>query len=238
MIIFNAGAIFVALISAVFLGPLFWLAPNFMAGRWGDVLALGIVTGVSAISDLVGIKGRVFFLPIWVWSTLGIGGSLYKQWGWWGPALALGVVVVMVLGLLVVAAAGEKKSWAEAPAKLNAARDSVAKGVSDETWPLLADAFFVPAFGDDTPERCRHNLEVLSVARKAMPPTIGALEQRVIDALSHAYGKGLASNDKVTISSEFTSALQAMLGNKGWIPEAEDRKALLEELDKPAAVAS
>ncbi len=137
-------------------------------------------------------------------------------------------------------AVSEKKEWADAPGNLNAARDSLAKGVSEETWELLAKAFFVPAWGDDTPERCRHNLEVLAIARKAMPETAGALELRIFEALGVAYRAGMAprveGNEKVTIPSEFTAAMVEILGNKGALPEEEDRKDLLEELNKAGAL--
>lgn len=241
MIIFNAAAILIGLVIGIILGPLYWLFPTFMDSTWGNVLSFGIATLVSIIGDLAGLKGRLFFLPIWLLGIIGMGGSLHAKWGWWGPGAAVGVVVLLVGALLLVAAAGEKKSWAEAPANLNAARDSLAKGVSEETWKLLGEAFFVPAFGSDTPERCRHNLEVLALARKALPQNAGELELRVFDALSKAYGKGFAwteGSEKVSIPSEFTSAMAAMLGNKGGLPEEEDRKALLEELDKPAVAAS
>lgn len=241
MIIFNAAAILIGIVIGIILGPLYWAFPVFMDSTWGNVLSFGIATLVSIVGDLAGVKGRLFFLPIWLLGIIGMGVTLHSKWGWWGPAAAGGVVVLLVGALLLVAAAGEKKSWAEAPGNLNSARDSLAKGVSDETWKFLAEAFFVPAFGDDTPERCRHNLEVLSLTRKALPQNAGALELRVLDALTQAYGKGLAwteGNDKVSIPSEFTSAVAEMLGNKGALPEEEDRKALLEELDKPAVATS
>ena len=241
MIIFNAAAILIGIVIGIIVGPLYWLFPNFMESTWGNVLSFGIATVVSIFGDLAGIKGRLFFLPIWLLGIIGMGVTLHSKWGWWGPALAATVVVVALGLLLLVAAAGEKKTWAEAPGNLNSARDSLAKGVNDETWKFLGEAFFVPAFSSDTPERCRHNLEVLALARKALPPNAGALELRVFDALAQAYGKGFSwteGQDKVNIPSELTSAMAAMLGNKGALPEEEDRKALLEELDKPATAAS
>jgi hypothetical protein len=240
MIIFNAFAILVGLIIAVFLGPLFWAFPEFMDTTWGNVLAAGIITVVSIITDLIGLKGRLFFLPIWLFGLIGMGVNLHELWGWYGPALAAALVVMLFVGLMAIGAMSEKKEWANAPANLIAARDALAKGVNEETWELIGKAFFVPAWGDDTPERCRHNLEVLALARKAMPENAGALELRIFDALGVAYRAGLApkteGSEKVTIPSEFTTAMIEIIGNKGALPEEEDRKDLLEELNKAGGI--
>lgn len=241
MIIFNAFAIVVGIICGIFLGPLYWAFPVFMDSTWGDVLACGIVAMVSILSDLVGLKGRVFFLPIWLFGLIGVGVNLHKMWGWYGPALAAAIVVALFVGLMVMGSFAEKKEWAEAPMKLNAARDSLVKGISEETWDLLREAYFVPSWGNETPEHCRHNLEVLEVIKKAAgdaPP----LELRLFDALGLAYRAGMVpktdESQKTEIPSEFTGALQELLGNKGRLPEDEDRKDLLEELNKSALPAA
>lgn len=240
MIIFNALAIVVGLIIGLFVGPLFYFFPEFMDSTQGNVLSCVLITVISIASDLVGLKGRVFFLPIWVFGLIGMGVNLHTIWGWWGPALAATLVVVLLGGLMLMGAWSERKDWAEAPANLNAARDSLAKGVSEETWELLAKAFFVPAWGGDTAERCRHNLEVLAVARKAMPENAGALGLRIFDALNVAYRAGLApvgeGSEKVQIPTEFSAAMVDILNNKGQLPEEEDRKDLLEELNKAAGL--
>ncbi|MDP1823134.1 MAG: hypothetical protein Q8L48_07830 [Archangium sp.] len=238
MIVFNLLAIVVGLIIGICLGPLYWAFPDFMETTWGNVLAAGVVTVVGIVTDLVGLKGRVFWLPIWFFGLVGMGVNLHTQWGWWGPALAGALVVVLFGGLLAMGAVHERKEWAEAPGNLNAAKESLAKGVNEATWELLGKAYFVPAWGDDTPERCRHNLEVLAMVRKALPPTAGGLEVRVIDALAAAYSSGMAGGEKVSVPSEFTSAMQEMLGNHGALPEEEDRKDLIEALDKPVAAAA
>lgn len=58
------------------------------------------------------------------------------------------------------------------------------------------------------------------------------------DALGVAYRAGLMpktdESQKTEIPSEFTGALQELLGNKGKLPEDEDRKDLLEALNKAA----
>lgn len=240
MIVFNAFAIVVGIIIGICLGPLYWAFPVFMDTTWGNVLAATIVTVVGVITDLVGLKGRLFWLPIWLFGLIGVGVNLHTMWGWYGPALAGALVLALFAGLMAMGAVHEKKEWAEAPANLNAARDTLARGVSEQTWELLAKAFFVPAWGDDTPERCRHNLEVLALARKAMPETASTLELRVFEALGVAYRAGMApsveGSEKVTIPTEFTAAMVEILNNKGALPEEEDRKDLLEELNKAGSL--
>lgn len=238
MIVFNLLAIVVGLIIGICLGPLYWAFPEFMETTWGSVLAFGIVTVVGIVTDLVGLKGRVFWLPIWLFGLIGMGVNLHTQWGWWGPALAGVIVIALFGGLLAMGAVQERKEWAEAPANLNAARESLAKGVNEATWEALGKAYFVPAWGDDTPERCRHNLEVLALVRKALPPEASGLEVRVLDALAAAYSAGMAGAEKISVPSEFTSALQEVLTNDGALPAEEDRKDLIEALEKPATAAA
>ncbi|HEY0882521.1 MAG TPA: hypothetical protein VGD87_13355 [Archangium sp.] len=236
MIIFNPLAIVVAILCGIFLGPLYWAFPDFMDTTWGDVVACSVVAVVSTVSELVGLKGRLFFLPIWLLALIGVGVNLHKLWGWYGPALALGIVVLLFGALMLMARSGEKKEWAEAPTKLSEASASLAKGLSDETWELLGAAYFVPAFGDNTPEVCRHNLQVLDLVKRAAGEQAAPLERRLFDALSVAYHAGVApktdGEKAIEISSELSGALQELLGNKGKLPEDEDRKDLLEELNK------
>lgn len=242
MVVFNLLAIVVAIIIGIFLGPLFYFFPEFMESTWGNVLAAGIVTGVGIVTDLIGLKGRVFWLPIWLFGLIAMGVNLHELWGWYGPAAAGGLVVVLFAGMLAMGAVHEKKEWAEAPGHLNSVRESLAKGpATDETWELLAKAFFVAAWGDDTPERARHNLEVLAAARKAMGENAGPIEVKVLDALGLSYRAAMArteGSEKVSIPHEFTSAMQEILGNKGRLPEEDDRKDLLEELNKPQGVSA
>ncbi len=242
MIIFNAFAIVVGIICAIFLGPLFWAFPVFMDTTWGDVVACSVVAFVSIVSDLVGLKGRVFFLPIWLFALIGVGVNLHTLWGWYGPALAGAIVVMLFIGLMAMGSYAEKKEWADAPNKLNAARDSLVKGLSDETWDLLREAYFVPSWGNESAEVCRHNLQVLEVVKKAVGENAPPIELRLLDALGVAYRAGTApktdESQKTEIPSAFTGGLQELLLNKGKLSADEDHKDLLEELNKAAAPAA
>lgn len=208
MIVFNAPAVVVGIIIGLFLGPLYWAFPEFMDTSWGSVLAAGIVTVIGIITDLVGLKGRLFFLPIWLFGFIGMGVHLHKMWGWYGPALVAALVVMLVLGLMALGAMSEKKEWANAPANLIAARDAVVKGVNDETWELVAKAYFVPTWGDETPERCKHNLE--------------------------ARAQGDAGERGRTRVARLRLAERRLPGRAR--PEEEDRKSLLEEQNKAGVV--
>ena len=232
MIVFNVFAIVVGLIIGVFLGPLYWLFPTFMYSTWGNVLACSIMAVVSLITDFLGLKGRLFWLPMWLWGLIGVGYNLHTLWGWLGIGAAFGIVVLLFVLLGVLAAVNDRKAWAQAPASLNAARDAFAKGNADEGWPLLEKAYFSPTWMTETPETSRHNLDVLSVARAALGAKDGSLEFRVFDALGIAYRDAMAT-EKPAIPSELSSAMQALLGNKGLL-KPDDHPELAEALDKPA----
>jgi hypothetical protein len=145
----------------------------------------------------------------------------------------LGVVVLLLVGLAKVGLVSDKKAWAQAPAALNSARDAFARGNADEAWPLLEKAYFAPAWMKETSETSRHNLDVMSVARAAMGAKEGSLEVRVFDALGVAYRDAMAT-EKADIPSALSSAMQALLGNKGAL-KADEHPDLAEALDTPAA---
>lgn len=236
MIVFNLFAIVVGLIIGVFVGPMYWLFPTFMHTTWGNVVAFSVMTVVSVITDVVGLKGRLFWLPMWLWGLLGVGYNLHTLWGWLGMAAALGVVVLLFALLAVVSVVNDKKAWAQAPASLNSARDAFARGNADEAWPLLEKAYFSPTWMTETAEMSRHNLDVLSVTRAAMGAKEGSLELRVFDALGVAYRDAMATG-KPAIPPALSSAMQALLENKGSL-KADEHPELAEALDKPATATS
>lgn len=232
MIVFNAFAIVVGLAVGICVGPLYWLFPNFMQTTWGSVLAFGIMTVVSLIADFAGLKGRLFWLPMWLWGLIGIGFNLHTAWGWVGIAAAAGAVVLSFVLLGVLAAVNDRRAWAQAVGSLNSARDAFTKGNADEAWPLLEKAYFAPSWMTETSETSRHNLEVLAVARGSMGAKEGSLEQRLFEALGLAYRDGMAT-EKPAIPGPLSSAMQQLLGNKGSLT-AGDHPDLAEALDKPA----
>ena len=135
-----------------------------------------------------------------------------------------------------------RSPWSPRAGVTARARDSLVKGVSDETWELLREAYFVPSWGNESPEVCRHNLAVLDLVKKAVGENAPAIELRLMDALGVAYRAGTVpktdESQKTEIPSAFTSALQELLLNKGKLPEDEDRKELVEALEKAALPAA
>ncbi len=236
MIVFNLLAIVVGLIIGVFLGPMYWLFPAFMGTTWGNVAAFSTVTVVSLAADFLGLKGRLFWLPMWLWGLVGVGVNLHTILGWLGIGVALGAVVLLFVLLGVLAAVNDRKAWAQAPGSLNAARDAFARGHADEAWPHLEKAFFAPTWMTETQETSRHNLEVRSVARASRAATVGSLELRLFEALGLAYRDAMTTG-KPEIPSALTSAMQSLLGNKGSL-NAGDHPALAAALDKPATATS
>ena len=152
MIVFNAFAIVVAIIVAIISAPLFYFAPDFMDGSYGDITIAAIALVVSGIGEVAGLEARVFWLPVWLWSIIAMGMFLYDEWGWWGPAGAGVVGVTGVVAMILFARKAEIEDWANAPRELDLARALVDNPESrEQRFEHLQAAFFSPVFMSETP---------------------------------------------------------------------------------------
>ncbi|MEZ4979825.1 MAG: hypothetical protein R2772_11090, partial [Chitinophagales bacterium] len=85
MIIFNFYAIAVGLIIAIIVGPIYWLMPDdFANGAVGQIILLAIGSFVAGLCELGGLKGRLFFLPMWILGVLGTLGYTFMEFSWKG----------------------------------------------------------------------------------------------------------------------------------------------------------
>jgi hypothetical protein len=188
MIIFNLWAIpvvaliFVALLGIEHFRPDAVASPHF-------AFTLGIVTSViGGVCEWIGIKGRLFFLPIWL---IGLGIFCFTL-GWTGSIGFIAMLIAIGIWFFNVGRKKEIAQWDKAQQTLlTAAPDPYA----DEAafWEWISTALFLPMWMNFTPELCRHDLAVLQPIRKSGIPLmpkenqrLGVLEQFLVTAQSAA----------------------------------------------------
>lgn len=170
MIVFNVFAVPILLLVGAIGAGLIWLAPGLFGGPYEEVTYSLLAVGIGGLGELVGMKGRLFFLPIWL-----IGGAVlaYQLWTLFGlVGLAAGVVLV---GLLIVAfiATILWSMWAaekEMPKKLEEARQLLEAGKVILAKPVLADAWVMPFMGAVKPPRAKALGAVLSLIEAHAEP--------------------------------------------------------------------
>lgn len=165
MMIFSLGAVPVVIVI--------WVIAHF-AERWFPQLAgqpiISWTTGISAIvvggiADLVGLKARLFFLPIWL---IGLG-IVCLQLGWPGTVLLVVIAAASVAWLFRWGNKKEREDWEKAQQELIAST-APAPGVSErEFWEWVKARLFLPISMKFTPQLCEHNLCVLRVIKTTGP---------------------------------------------------------------------
>ncbi len=163
MIIFNLWAIPVVLMIVLIISGLDHFWPSMMAephGSW----AIGIVTlVVGGIADFVGVKGRLFLVPIWM---LGLGFLCYLM-GWQG---SIGFVVFLIFAGIWFFKSAKKKEIADwQKAQEAAIRNSAPPASQDEVqfWTWVKATLFLPIWMKFTPDLCQHNLKVVQTIQQS-----------------------------------------------------------------------
>jgi hypothetical protein len=163
VIIFNLWAIPVALVIYLIVLGVEHVAPGLMTeSRSGWTIGV-VATLVGAVCDLVGIRARVFLMPIWM---IGLGIIGYHV-GW--PGIAAFVALLIVGGIFLFRGAKDKEAieWQKVQEELvkagapPAARDEV------QFWEWVKQMLFLPIWLGFTPDLCQHNLKILRAIREA-----------------------------------------------------------------------
>lgn len=118
----------------------FW--PGLFNGAFGDYLVALNVFLCGALTEIAGLKGRIFFVPVWACGVLyGYFHLTAPMKGWaWLPLIGC-------LALLVVwAEVRFLKRQREAPERLRLAQISFREGKADEMWTLLTDSYLTSTY--------------------------------------------------------------------------------------------
>src|SRR5947209_2334539 len=107
MIIFNLWAIPVGIVIWLVLLAIERLFPALVTGtHFGWTLGI-VATAVGGILELVGISGRLFFIPIW---AVGLG-TICFHFGWIGTCIFAAVMITGLVLLFRKAAKKERTDW-------------------------------------------------------------------------------------------------------------------------------
>ncbi len=221
MIVFNLWAILVGLIAAAVYAGIGFVAPSLLEGAYGDLVLAGTVLTVGALTEVVGIKGRLFWLPIWLWGIVVMGFELYGHWGWWGPALAVVVAAALFGALMMAGYRAEKREWAEAPQRLEQARACLHAGTFDAVWDHLEAAYFDAALLSLTAEMATHNRGVIAAVYQLLGAHASPTQIQLFGALDADYARVQAGEEGVEIEQETIEAMTALIENRGAPPEGE-----------------
>ncbi|MCB9256074.1 MAG: hypothetical protein H6579_02980 [Chitinophagales bacterium] len=208
MIIFNFYAIAVGLIIAIIVGPIYWLMPDdFANGAVGQIILLAIGSFVAGLCELGGLKGRLFFLPMWILGVLGTLGYTFMEFSWKGIGILAGVLVAIIGLIFLLVYLSEKKDWKNAYA--NFAELKKMKNTQEKAfWEQVEKAKFFPSMMNYDHRMCEHNFEVLAYLK-----FIG-LEWEEIEALIPVFQDASVAGNKIDINSELTDAFEARLSEE------------------------
>lgn len=213
MIIFNIPAIVVGAI----IGLIYWLVSLMVSDTWMEtgnhqnLLIFGIGSVVSILTEFLGLKGRLFWLPMWLIALGGTGWFSYQEWGWVGPVGIAGVGLGVFLGLIVLGRVAEKKEWENAPGALaDLHRLLDGSGSPKALWETYKKAFFVPAFMKYTMEVCSHNTQVIEILEQN--EELSAEEAAQVSAYKNAIAPGLQPLEKpIKVDNELTENVSKII---------------------------
>jgi hypothetical protein len=164
MIIFNLWAVLVVPLIILICLPFYTYFPELMKGPH-EALVLGIiVTVIGGITDYVGLKGRLFFLPIWL---IGIGIICY-QIGVVGMTIFAAIAAVGIYFLIRQNKKRSAADWKKAQEELAKTPAPEANWDAMRLWQWVQATLFFPIFRQ-TPEMRSHNMKVMNGITSVRP---------------------------------------------------------------------
>ena len=220
--VFNIYAVVVGILIALCAAPLMFFAPDFMDGMYGEIVIASIAVVVSTLSEIVGLKARLFWIPMWAWALFALGSFTHDAWGWWGPGIVGAVGVAAVAGIVVLGRKNEQEEWAQAPRELDLARALLDNPEGrEQCFAHLHNAFFVPVFTSNTEQVWTHQRQVLAVANQLLEGRTQVGKEHLVGMLDRAYAAKI-QDPKEDIDSDLETEVQELLEHGGHPPASDD----------------
>ncbi|MEZ4935953.1 MAG: hypothetical protein R2799_00005, partial [Crocinitomicaceae bacterium] len=159
------------------------------------------------LCELGGLKGRLFFLPMWILGVLGSIGYTYMEYSWKGIGIFLGVLVAILGLIFFLVYLSEKSDWKNAYNNFTELK-KMNKKEEKAFWEQVEKAKFFPSMMNYTHRMCEHNFEVLAYLK-----FIG-LEWEEIEALIPVFQNASVAGNSIDINSELTDAFEARLNEE------------------------
>lgn len=211
MVIFNLHAIVVAVICLIVVSPILSII-SFSPGGSGNetllvVFAYGLATLVAGVCEKLGLKGRLFFVPMWLLGSVLTFATACNQYGWTGLGVMAALAVCLFGMLIYVGYCWEKKQWAQAKNELAKCR-RIQDPSKKEFWEHFQKAYFVPAFKNCSPSICYHNRKSLELLKHV------GVDWSVLDPLMNAYASNTNDDSDVEIEGQHTAEVQKLIAEQ------------------------
>jgi hypothetical protein len=170
MIVFNLFAIPIVLLVGAVGAGLIWLMPGVFGGPHEEITYSVLAILIGGLGEVVGLRGRLFFLPIWLIGGAVLAWQLWTLFGMIGLVAGGGLLGMLVVAFVVVLVFTMASAEKEAPKRLEEARGLLAEGKLGEARTALGQAFMLPLFRTLKPEHAPHLRAVLSVVEQHQGP--------------------------------------------------------------------
>ncbi|MFT3712657.1 MAG: hypothetical protein QM817_33830 [Archangium sp.] len=154
MIVFNLWAIPVGLLIGLAWVGLEKLEPGTFGGARENLTISVLAVVIGGLGEVVGLKARLFFLPVWLLGAAVGTYQAYSLFGGMGLAIGGGVVVALLAAFIAMIVWSTRAELEKIPERLKEAREKFAAGKLDEAREAVADAYATP-FGKLTAEHAK-----------------------------------------------------------------------------------
>jgi len=193
VIVFNLLSIPVVIVYLIAVALVQWLFPSLEGSGYQDITFAALALLISSFCEVVGLKGRLFWLPIWVTSLVVTVFVAYNDFGWLGLGVGVVGAAVLAFGFFRLGDHMHKKEWEVAPEKLRQAQEAVSQGNAESAWELYAEAFMYNFADGYAPHEARHNAQVLESFLKFADDKVAPQHLSNVEVFRDELKKGASS---------------------------------------------
>lgn len=164
MIVFNLVAVPVLLLVGALGAGLGWLAPAMFGGPYQELTYAVLAVGIGGLAELLGLRARLFFLPVWLIGGAVLAWQLTEIFGTTGLLVGLGLLALLLAAFVASIARMAVTTERDKEKRVEEARALLAEQKLDAAREKLAEAWVVPGLASTDAARAKHLLSVLDLA--------------------------------------------------------------------------